>query len=86
MVALDVGHEGMDDLAGNRIDAVVIIAVFREVALNFIINDNAAFIPDRLDLGIFDRCSESATTDRPAMPVANQRLTSLSCSAICSFS
>ena len=23
--------------------------------LNFIINDNAAFIPDRLDLGIFDR-------------------------------
>ena len=29
---------------------------------------------------------ESATTDRPAMPVANQRVTFLSCRAICSFS
>ena len=55
MVALDVSHEGVDDLAGNRVDAVVVVAVFREVALDFIIDDDAAFIPDRLDLGIFDR-------------------------------
>ena len=51
----DLIHECADDLYSDLVNAVIIIAVFREIAFNLIIHNNAVFIADALHLCIFDR-------------------------------
>ena len=38
---------------GNLVNSVVIVAVFREVTLNLLVNNDAVFISDTFYLGIF---------------------------------
>ena len=54
MVAFNIVHKGVYDIACDLIHAVVVVAVFREVAFYFIVDDNAIFIADCLNLCIFD--------------------------------
>ena len=86
VVALYIAHEGVHQVCCQLVYPVVVISIFREVAFHNIISYNALIVAHRLDPGIFDGGQESATTERPAMPVANQRVTFLSWSAICSLS
>lgn len=79
MVALDETHEGVYQVSCQLVHTVIIVAVFGEVSLYNIVSDNALFIADRLNLCIFDpQERESATTERPAIPVANHLTTFLS--------
>ncbi len=79
MVALDIADECVKHFLCNVVDAVVIISVFREVTLHLEVYSDSVLIADRLYLCVLDgRQGESATTEKPAIPVANQRRTFLS--------
>jgi hypothetical protein len=67
---------------GDLVDAVVVVAVRREVALDLVIDGQAGFVADDRTLAYLMADSESATTDRPAMPQAMVRRMSRSCRAI----
>lgn len=47
-------HKALDNVNGDRVDAVIIISVLRKVAFCFKIDGNAVFIADNIDFGIFD--------------------------------
>ena len=86
VVSLNILKEGVDDIAGDLIYTVVVIAVFWKIAFHDVVYNDAVFIPDCFYLRVFDGDRESATTERPAIPVANQRVTLWSWRAIWSFS
>lgn len=82
VVHADVLHELVHNVVSDLVDAVVVVTVLGELALGLEVDDDAVLVTDGVDLGVLDGGQESATTERPAMPVANQRCTCLSCRAI----
>ena len=46
VVCLNILHKFVDNIIGNLIHTVIIISVFWEISLGFIIHNNAMFIPD----------------------------------------
>ena len=54
MAALDLLQEAAQQLNGDVIGAVIIVAVLREIALDLVIGDEALLIADALDLGVLD--------------------------------
>ena len=54
VVALDKAHEGVHQLRRDLIHAVVVIPIFREIALHIIIHGHALLIADGLHLGVLD--------------------------------
>ena len=54
VVAFYIGHKFMDDIVGNAVSAVVIIAVFWKVSFHFVVYDNTVFVPDGLYFCVFD--------------------------------
>ena len=50
----NLSHERGDQVGCNRIDAVVVVAVFREVARNLVTDDQSVIAPDRSHLGVLD--------------------------------
>ena len=53
MAALDLSRAAQQ-LDGDVIGAVIIVAVLREVALDLVIGDEALLVADALDLGVLD--------------------------------
>ena len=54
VAALDLLQEAAQQLDGDVIGAVIIVAVLREVALDLVIGDEALLVADALDLGVLD--------------------------------
>ena len=54
MAALDLLEEAAQQLDGDVIGAVIIVAVLREVALDLVIGNEALLVADALDLGVLD--------------------------------
>lgn len=47
-------HEGLEQPDGNLVGTRIVVAVFREVALHLVVDDEARFVADCRDLGVLD--------------------------------
>jgi hypothetical protein len=81
-VTADLRHEALDEVDGDVVGPVVVVAVRRELALGDVVDHDAAFIAHRRDRRVLDGRQRVGATDRPAMPQAIVRSTSLSWRAI----
>ena len=50
----DLLHEATNERNSDLVDTVVIVTERRKVALGLVVDNEAVFITDRLDLGVFD--------------------------------
>ena len=60
----------LNNVDGNAVYTFIVVSVFREVAFHFKVDCNAVFVADWFYFRIFNGARESATTLKPAMPVA----------------
>ena len=70
MVLAYLVHEGPHDLHSNLIYPVVIVPVFGEIPLHIVVHHQTVLVPDGFTFAYLMADRESATTERPAMPVA----------------
>ena len=82
VAALDLLKEALEQPDRNFVGAVVVIAVFREIALGLIADDKAVSSRTVLTLAYLIALRLSTTWLKPAMPVAKVRRTSVSMRAI----
>ena len=75
VVCLNILHKFVDNIIGNLIHTVIIISVFWEISLGFIIHNNAMFIPDGFYFGIFNGrqgiCHHRKTGDSGSKPTGD---------------
>ena len=75
----DVLHELVHDVVGEDVDAVVVVAVLGEVALDVEVDDDALLIADRVNLGVLDggqgvsHDGEMCIRDRDRAPACRTR-------------
>ena len=48
-------HEGLEEPDGNLVGARIVVAVFREVTFDLVVDDQTGFVADCGDLGVLDR-------------------------------
>ena len=61
----DVLHEDLDDVVGDLVHAVIVVAVLGEVALDLVVGHEAGLVADDLDLRVLD-CGEGVGDDGEA--------------------
>ena len=55
VILSDMLHESVYDIVSDRVNAIIIVAVLGEVALNLVIGSNACLVSDNLNLSVLDR-------------------------------
>lgn len=79
---LDHLKEGAQQPDTDLVGTVIVVAVLREVALDLEAGGKTHLVAHDLDLGVLDGAQESMTWEKPAIPVAKVRRTSVSMRAI----
>ena len=74
VILSDMLHKSVDYIVSDRVNTVIVVTKLGEIAINLIVGSDTCLVSDNLNLCVLNS-GKRIRTERPAIPVANQRVT-----------